>query len=219
MEGGWEAYFYPGTEVLRNRRGLRDADELADFERHATAVRLAELAAVELPGRYDLAHLRAFHGHLFQDVYDWAGELRTVELAKDASPFCRREHIESYSHGVFARLASEQRLQGLDHKAFVERLAHYLGEVNAIHPFREGNGRAQRAFFSQLARETGRHLAWERIDAQRNIDACRAAHRGDERPLRALLSDITDQLGHERGRALEQRVRAARQRGRGGRQR
>jgi len=71
--------------------------------------------------------------------------------------------------------------------------------------------------FSQLARETGRHLAWERINPQRNIAAFRAAYRGDERPLRALISNVTAPLGRERGRALERRGRAARERGRSGR--
>lgn len=220
MAPSWEDYLYPGTDVLRNNAGLRRQADLEVFERSATARRAAELGASALPGSYDLDHLKRFHGQLFQDVYPWAGELRQVNITKGDSPFCRSEHIESYSAIVFTELARDGHLQDVGRKAFVERAAHYLAEVNAIHPFRDGNGRAQRAFFSQLARDGGRHLAWERLDLQRNIAASRAAHRGDERPMRAMINDVTESLGRRRARELAERTRTARQRtsrGRGGR--
>jgi cell filamentation protein len=80
-------------------------------------------------------------------------------------------------------------------EAFVDRLSHYLADVNALHPFREGNGRAQRAFFAQLAAESGYRLDWELVDPQRNTDAFIAAMHGEEGPLRELLSAIMAPLG------------------------
>ncbi len=184
-----DPYVYPGTDTLRNRYGLRDAGELVRREALITTARTIEVGARPLAGRYDLAHLRAFHRHIFGDVYAWAGELRTVAIAK-GDLFALPEHIEPYLGGVLARLPAESYLQGLDREPMLDRLAHYLAEINSVHPFREGNGRAQRAFIRQLAGEAGYGLDWQGLDAQRNIEVSRAAHRGDERPLRALLAEL-----------------------------
>jgi cell filamentation protein len=100
------------------------------------------------------------------------------------------EHLESYGAETFDRLAEEKHLVGLGRETFVARLTYYFADVNALHPFREGNGRAQRAFFAQLAADAGYRLDWQVIDAQRNIDASAAAMQGDEGPLRNLLSDV-----------------------------
>jgi cell filamentation protein len=77
------------------------------------------------------------------------------------------QHIESYARNVFGELAREHHLVGVGHEAFIARLAHHLANVNALHPFRDGNGRARRAFFCQLAREAGYRLDWQRTDHQR----------------------------------------------------
>ena len=184
-----DPYVYPGTDTLRNRYGLRDAGELVRREALITTARTIEVGARPLAGRYDLAHLRAFHRHIFGDVYAWAGELRTVAIAK-GDLFALPEHIEPYLGGVLARLPAESYLQGLDREPMLDRLAHYLAEINSVHPFREGNGRAQRAFIRQLAGEAGYGRDWQGLDAQSNIEVSRAAHRGDERPLRALLAEL-----------------------------
>jgi cell filamentation protein len=88
---------------------------------------------------------------------------------------------------VFRALRGENFLRDLDRGPFVARLAYYLGEVNAVHPFREGNGRAQRSFFEQLARDAGFTLAWQHLDAARNIEASAAIMRGDAEPMRKML--------------------------------
>lgn len=183
-----DPYVYPDTEVLRNSLDVRDAEELKRVEADLTNWNGLRLAAEPIPGNFDLSHLQAIHRFLFEDLYEWAGELRTVPLAK-TDLFCMPEHIESYGAEIFDRLADENHLLGLDRETFVTRLTHYFADVNALHPFREGNGRAQRAFFAQLAADTGYRLDWQVIDAQRNIDASAAAMQGDEGPLRNLLSD------------------------------
>lgn len=185
-----DPYVYPGTTVLRNALDIRNPEQLRQVEADLTRMRIARLAAAPLAGSFGLAHLRAFHRVLFEGVYEWAGELRSVPLAK-SDLFCLPQHIESYAGEVFRRLAGERRLAGLDGEAFVDRLAHYLGEVNALHPFREGNGRAQRAFIGQLAGVAGYALDWTQVDPERNISASIAAMRGDERALRDLIAGIT----------------------------
>jgi cell filamentation protein len=185
-----DPYVYTGTDVLRNMPGIRDGDELARFEARLTFLRGLQLASDPIAGEYDLAHLQAFHRYLFAGLYEWAGDLRTVVLAK-TDLFCLPEHIESYGAEIFGKLAEEGRLRDLDREAFIDRLAHYLGDVNALHPFRDGNGRAQRAFFAQLASDAGYQLDWQLVDPQRNTDAAVAAMQGDEVPMRNLLDEIT----------------------------
>ncbi len=143
-----------------------------------------------VPPSYDLSHLRAIHKRIFGDIYEWAGQFRTVAIAKGAM-FCLPQYIESSSAVIFGELRGEEFLRGLGRDAFTRRLAYYLGEVNALHPFREGNGRAQRAFFGQLARDAEYTLAWQHLDAVRNVEASTAIMRGDPEPMRKML----DMLG------------------------
>lgn len=189
-----DPYVYPGTEVLRNMPGIRDADELQRFEARLTFLRGLQLLREPIAGKYDLAHLQVFHRYLFAGLYEWAGELRTVVLAK-TDLFCLPEHIESYGAEIFGELAEEDRLRDLARDRFIDRLAHYLGDVNALHPFRDGNGRAQRAFFAQLAADAGYRLDWQLVDPQTNADASIAAMQGDEESMRNLLDEIAKPIG------------------------
>jgi cell filamentation protein len=167
-----DPYLLPGTSCLRNKLGIDHPGELAAVEFQAAMVQDVELARQTLPGAHDLAHLRAFHRKLFGDVYDWAGEIRTVDIRKGGPWFCRPHFIEERLRDVFEGLKSEKWLQGLALEYFVERLAYYYGEINAIHPFREGNGRTQRAFLRQLAAAARYRLDWSKLDAAANIRAC-----------------------------------------------
>lgn len=189
-----DPYVYPGPgrPVLRNVAGLRDADTLAHYEAQASTLRLAQLAARGLEGAYDLPHLREFHRFIFQDVYPWAGELRSVRLAKADSLFALPEFIENYTKDVLQALSAERHLRGLSRERFAERLTHYYAEINAIHPFREGNGRAQRAFLRQLALEAGHTLSWEHLDAEELIHASRRSFQGDSGPMRAMIEKVLD---------------------------
>jgi cell filamentation protein len=184
-----DPYVYPGSDVLRNQLGIRDAQQLRRVEADLTYWRALRLAVRPLPGDYDLPHLQACHRTLFEGIYAWAGELRTVRIAK-GDTFCLPQHIESAAADIFGRLARERRLTGLAREDFIDRLAGYLGDVNALHPFREGNGRAQRVLFSQLAGDAGYAMHWQRVEPARNVAASIASMRGDVGPLRELLSDI-----------------------------
>lgn len=122
------------TGVLYNKLGLATRADLEAAERRITRARDAELAAHPPPATYDLEHLRAVHRALFSDLYLWAGECRTVDIAK-SHLFCRPAFIEEQSHQLFSELAQDNCLRNLARAEFVSALAHYLGEVNAIHPF------------------------------------------------------------------------------------
>ncbi len=142
-----DPYSDPVTGVLYNRLGFRSAAALEAAEREITHAALILLDESPVSPSYDLPHLREIHRRIFGDIYEWAGQIRTVAIAKGAM-FCLPQYVESSAAVVFRELHDEDCLRGLRHDMFVGRLAYYLGEVNALHPFREGNGRAQRAFFA-----------------------------------------------------------------------
>lgn len=181
--------------VLVNKLGITSAGVLSQAEADLSLAAMLRLSVRPLPGTYDLHHLRQFHQQLFGAVYGWAGELRTVDIARTPQDrFCHWPFIESHSAGVFGALATENLLAGLARSAFGDRLAHYYGEINAIHPFREGNGRAQRAFLGQLAREAGWRIAWGRLDPTENDVASAAALHGNIEPLVTMLNGIVRPL-------------------------
>lgn len=184
-----DPYVDPSSGCLRNRLGITDPVELQNAERSASLLREQSIRMHGLPGGYDLPHLQAFHRTIFQDVYPWAGEIRTCELAR-THPFCRPEYIEEQANQLFADLAVEDHLRGLERSDFVDRLTHYFSEINAIHPFREGNGRTQRIFFEQLARDAGYVLDWSLTTEHENVEACVAAIEGDCDVLSAVLDRV-----------------------------
>src|ERR1700761_7308850 len=184
-----DPYTNPVTGVLHNKLGLSASGELETAEREITHAALIFLRESPVPASYDLPHLCAIHHRIFGDIYDWAGQLRTVAIAK-GSWFCLPQYIESSAAEIFRALHSECLLRGLPRDAFIERLTYYLGEVNAVHPFREGNGRAQRAFFEQLASDAGFILDWQHLDADRNVMASAAIMSGDSAPMRKMLDEL-----------------------------
>jgi cell filamentation protein, protein adenylyltransferase len=185
-----DPYSDPVTGVLYNKLGLDTAAGLEAAEREITHAALILLDESPVSPGYDLPHLREIHKRIFGDIYEWAGQIRTVAIAKGAV-FCLPQYIDSSAAVIFRELRDEDCLRGLRRDAFVGRLAYYLGEVNALHPFREGNGRAQRAFFGQLARDAGFTLAWQHLDPVRNVEASAAIMRGDPEPMREMLDALT----------------------------
>ncbi|MCE7006178.1 Fic family protein [Kibdelosporangium philippinense] len=137
------------------------------------SIRDVELARSVLPDEYNSEHLQAFHRHLFQDVFDWAGQFRTVDISKDGARFAHYAFLDDQVSEVLARLEADDWLTGLSRERFVARLAFYYGEINARHPFREGNGRTQRAFLRQLSASAGWHLDWSELNKANNIEASR----------------------------------------------
>ena len=184
-----DPYADPGTGVPRNRLGLGTARDLETAEREITHAALIYLKESPVKPSYDLNHLCAIHRRIFGDIYDWAGQQRTVAIAK-GSWFCLPQYIESSAAEAFRSLHGEGLLRGLPRDVFTERMAYYLGEVNAVHPFREGNGRAQRAFFEQLAGDAGFILDWQHLDTDRNIAASAAIMGGDTTLMRKMLDEL-----------------------------
>ena len=183
-------YCYPDTTVLRNRLDLRDAAELADFEAEVSDARADEEAPA---GDLDFKHFKAVHLHLFQDVYDWAGEIRTVRMSKDGSMFCYPENIGGEAKKLFTQLKQDGHLKNLSAKDFAGKSAHFLSELNAIHAFREGNGRTQLSFFLLLAEQAGHSIDFEKFDPDAFLEAMITSFKGDETPLAAVIENLVEE--------------------------
>ena len=185
-----DPYAYPGTQVLRNKPGLVDGQPLAQFEYEQSAIRIQEIRQSPVPGRLDLEHLQALHRTIFQDVYDWAGEIRNVSIIKGSTRFAEPAYIEAEAAKLTATMAGEANLQGLSKRQFVERLAHYYAEWNALHPFREGNGRSTRELMGEIARQAGYVLDQTRIDNDKGQwnEAARQSFGGNLKPIAEIFS-------------------------------
>ena len=183
-----DPYVYPGTDVLQNRRGLRDRALLDVFEADATSQRLRQIAAKTPPGHFDMPHLQSIHRYIFQDVYAWAGELRTVNIQRPGQFFFAfAEQLIPVLTTTFDRLRAERHLEGSSAERFSQRAAFYLGELNAAHPFRDGNGRTQREFIRQLAHLSGHSLEWRKVTRDQMYAA---SHRSFQRADNAGLAEV-----------------------------
>ena len=185
-----DTYCIPGSPVLKNKAGITDQALLDQFEADFTTIRIIELAQNPVEGAFDLDHLCKIHFRIFQDVYEWAGQIRTVDIIRGESRFCNVLQIFSYSDRLFETLRKEDFLVGLSLDDTSLRLAHYLSEINAIHPFREGNGRVQRLFASQLAEQAGFTLDYAALNQAEVYQVMQASFFGNEKPLAELIAKI-----------------------------
>ena len=165
-----DPYLYPDSDVLVNKLGIRDKDELA--KRESALVRLREPQASRLSGPMNLERLHAVHKILFSDVFEWAGTPRqntgTMEKWRDGGYFVRygdSAHVQAQLQIVFSDLAKENYLKGLSADQFANRLAHFYTELDSVHCYREGNSRTLRRFTADLAKEAGHQLNWSKAIA------------------------------------------------------
>lgn len=172
---------YPGTQVLRNKADIQDQGELDQFEQLMFESRAEE----RLPeGALDFTHYLALHHHYFQDVYDWAGNVRDIRTGKGNNWFCYPEHIEVQAEQLFGELAARNHLAEMPGKReFAEGAAWFLSELNAIHPFREGNGRIQLVFLTMLARNAGFRVNERKLRPEPFLDAMILSFNGWLEPL------------------------------------
>ena len=163
-------YCYSDSDVLINNLNIHDMDKLHEAERKLTMLRLMDLIDNPLNGKFDLKHLQSIHKYIFQDIYSWAGKIRTVDIAK-SNMFCKVQFIETQAKEIFGKLQRDSYLEDLSKEEFVKEGACYFSEINALHPFREGNGRTQREFIRCLAYRAGYILHFSDISEQEMLEA------------------------------------------------
>ncbi|WP_301150466.1 Fic/DOC family protein [Mycobacterium simiae] len=160
----WADYFWPGTTVLRNKRGITDAQVLREVEYKAVTLRTATLDSAPIAKTYDAEHLRALHGWLFQDLYEWAGHYREVPLSKFTEFAVPQRINQCLQHATDLIAATNWR--DITTAQFAATMAEVYGWINYAHPFREGNGRSGRAFLDAVATRAGRWLDYGALDPQ-----------------------------------------------------
>ena len=181
-------YCFPDSTVLKNELGITDEVELNDAEREITALKIAKLNETPLEGELDFGYVKSIHKYLFDGIYEWAGEIRKTDISK-GNIFCQHELIEVNAEALFKELKAENYLAELDEEAVVKRLAHYLGDLNTIHPFREGNGRVQRMFIRELASRIGYLVNFDGITSEEMIKASDAAFHYDYGLLEVIIAN------------------------------
>ncbi|MCB1876511.1 MAG: Fic family protein [Chromatiales bacterium] len=204
-------YCYPPEfTVLKNKAGLRDADQLEQFERLHTLSRLLD-CPLDTPVSYE--GYKEIHRQIFQDVYDWAGQPRRIDIHK-GDYFCRAPFIDQEMRRQFQALRDENELKGLEASRFAGRAAVYLGEINAVHPFREGNGRTQRVFLRNLAHQAGHAIDLTRIQREDWLEASIRSFRAQdyepmEQIIRQAMGGREQNLSDRRRESLERMKRTA----------
>lgn len=180
---------YPGTSVLINKLDIRDEQILAQIEADITRLRISQWELNPLTDTFDFNHYKAIHAHLFSDLYDWAGQIRTVDFSKKGTRFCPAAEIESQADLIFTRLRRLNFLKDMELRVFVEELTDFYCSTNELHPFREGNGRTQRLFLSQLVQNAGFILNFSDMDGDLLMIATIQAAQGVTDLLKQLLGE------------------------------
>ena len=154
---------YPGTTCLISKLDIQDELALAETEAAVVLGKASLLDQQPIPGVFDFDHYKRIHQFLFCDLYDWAGQIRTINLSKKGTAFVPAAEIESCAVACFKRLA-EFSGEGMSHRELAEEVADFYHTVNMLHPFREGNGRTQRIFFTQWIRSLGYDFDLSSVD-------------------------------------------------------
>ena len=180
---------YPGTAILINKFDIQDEEKLNEIESVLSSARYAEWLNAPQSATFDFGHYKAIHRFLFSDLYDWAGEVRTVNISKKGTQFTPAENIEHQAALIFKRLKERNYFKGLPHGEFVEEIVDFYCVTNALHPFREGNGRTQRAFLTQLIRNAGYDISFAGMDTELLMIAIIQSAQG--------VTDMLKQIFHE----------------------
>lgn len=156
---------YPNTNVLINKLGIQNQKHLNEIEVAMVSIKSVELELAELPIKIDFQYYKEIHSYLLGELYEWAGTVRKINMRKKQTNFCPHDQIQSMGENIFKRLKKEVYLKKFSLDEFADIIADYYNSLNYLHPFREGNGRCQRLFFTLLCRKCGYELKFAEIDS------------------------------------------------------
>ncbi len=167
-----DPYFYPGTDVLRNKLGIRDNEDLRAAETRIGLFALERLKTRPLVLPFTVERLEATHEAIFRDIYEWAGQLRknTGTMTKGRAAgytitYGNSDFVPQELDRIFENLRRDNYLRGLAPSAFAEKIAWHYAQIDGTHPFRDGNSRALRQFTADLANQAGYNLDWTTASA------------------------------------------------------
>lgn len=186
-------YCYSNTDILINKLNINDDNDLYLAEQELVGLRIKEIVLTPVKGNFDFRHLKNIHKFLFQDVFDWAGIPRTCNITK-TNLFCLAQYIDSYAKDVFDKLARNHYYLDLEYTDKLKSLAELFADINALHPFRDGNGRTQREFISGLAKVNGINLDFKLVEGTEMIIASSESTKGDITKLLLLFNRIANSI-------------------------
>lgn len=183
---------YPGTTVLINKLGIKNQAHLDESETLIVGVKSLQYELSPFPDKLDFNHYKRLHGFLFDELYDFAGQLRTINMSKQHTHFCPAHDIADLAERIFSRLATMHDFRTLERDEFVRELSDLYTGINYLHPFREGNGRTQRLFFRQLSQRAGYKLNFASVDSDRMMLATIHAASGIEDSLIEIFDEVLE---------------------------
>jgi cell filamentation protein len=181
---------YPGTTVLVNKLNIHDQKELDIVEKQITLLRAVQAEQNMSFDNPNLDFYLSIHRFLFEDIYQWAGTFRTVNISKKGTVFCKADQIKETCILKFQRLAKHNYFADLDMPDFISEVAEFYNEMNLIHPFREGNGRTLRLFITLLVRNSKRNISFADVDPDILMIATIQAAHGDISMLKNVFEEI-----------------------------
>lgn len=179
---------YEGTSCLINKLGIKDDKKLKEFEAAVTLAKASELETEPISDSFDVEHYKAIHKFLFEDIYDWAGEYRAINMSKKGTNFADAEKIPELMAACFKRLKDNDFFRNNSFDGFVKNIVDFYQVTNMIHPFREGNGRTQRIFITQLIRYNGYDIDFSDVNSDELMIATIQAANGVKDNLESIFS-------------------------------
>ncbi len=189
-----DPYIDKEHKVLKNLAGITSQQQLNIYEDAVADASMLEIMDFIKDESLTFELWKKVHKIMFRDVYEWAGKIRTVRMTKGTSLFANPQFIEFCGKDLFKELKSEGNLENLSLKKISERLSYYYNNFNAIHPFREGNGRSLKIIITEIARRAGYHIDWEKLSFQENITASIEGFNGNYEPFCKIYSEILSKI-------------------------
>ena len=155
---------YEGTTCLINKFNITDEEKLTSLEADISLMKSAQLEKSDMKADFNEEDYKELHRYLLGDIYDWAGEYRSINMTKKGTKFAECDRIPELMNRCFARLKKLNYFLDTDFDEFIDELVDFYCTINHIHPFREGNGRVQRVFITQLVRYNGCDINFSQIN-------------------------------------------------------
>lgn len=184
---------YSQDGVLKNKFGEKDPKKLEILEKRSTIrgwIKLQNELIATPNLKLDTALIKKIHKNLFEDVYDWAGQYRTVNIVKGKTMFANAMYVPAALEDLVTKLNRDITSKSITSNNVSEKLAYYYGELNMIHPFREGNGRTQKIFIEKVADKLGYTLQLEKIDSKKLLEVTIESVNGTGRPLKKAFEEV-----------------------------
>ena len=191
--------------VLENKLGIKNRFILDEHERKISTFNEISIRRKNYK-KFTFNTLKNIHKELFNEIYQWAGTIRNVNISKGKTLFCPIENINSYADTIFKKLEKENYLKELSQDEFCQKAADLFGDINALHPFREGNGRTQRLFLYHLAKNAGYELDLNQLDKTKYMTASIESMLTSNEKMEKLMKSIIKPLAKEKVKIRKQKI-------------